>query len=227
MGRLRRIIGLLGLVGTACVVATTAPATPEPTSFRLTVTGIVRQQWSFTSAPIVNGSCSRTERTEGIRTARFRTMRPILVRLSGGRVLSTDLKGIAGTVTLAGANTTDERCDGVGTSKIADCVQTRRSFSGVRVRVSSPRRGFVALGPARRVRLPRSDCPLEPAEVRRRPLGPAMSPRRMPKVALTEEKVARITMRASRSSTTNYASPEDGTLQERVDWKLTFVRVKR
>jgi hypothetical protein len=222
-----RITGLLGLVGTACVVATSAPAAPEPTLFRLTVTGIARHQWTFTSAPRVVGLCSRTEMTEGIRTTRFRTAQPIVVRLSGGRLLSTELRGIAGTVTLAGANTIDEQCEGVGTSRIEDCVQTRRSFSGAGVRVSSPRRGFVALGPARRVRLARSDCPLEPADVRRRPFGPAMSPLRIPKEALAEEKVASITMRATRSATTTYGPPEDGRLQERVEWKLAFVRVKR
>ncbi|CAN5199001.1 hypothetical protein BH18ACT12_BH18ACT12_24430 [soil metagenome] len=157
---------------------------------------------------------------------RFRTARPILVRLSGGRVLPTDLRGITGTVTLVGANTTDERCEGIGTSKIADCARTTRSFAGARVRISSPRRGFVALGLARRIRLARSDCPLEPGEVRRRPLGPAMSPLRLPKVALTAEKVGRITISATRSATTNYGAPEDGMLQERVEWRLTFVRVQ-
>jgi hypothetical protein len=48
----------------------------------------------------------------------------------------------------------------------------------------------------------------------------------MPKGALPEESVAGITMRATRSATTNYGQPEDGRLQERVEWKLTFVRVK-
>lgn len=52
-----------------------------------------------------------------------------------------------------------------------------------------------------------------------------MSPLRLPKIALTE-KVGRITIRATRSATTNFAAPEDGMLQERVEWKLTFVRVK-
>jgi hypothetical protein len=53
-----------------------------------------------------------------------------------------------------------------------------------------------------------------------------MSPLRIPRDALNEEKVASITMRATRSATTSYASPEDGRLQERVEWKLAFVRVK-
>jgi len=140
-------------------------------------------------------------------------------------VLTTDVRGIAGTVTLGGANTTDERCEGVGSTQISDCVQTRRAFSGARARISSPRRGIVALGRARLVRLARADCPLEPVEVRQRPLGPVLAALRMPVAVSAGGNVARFTMRATRSQTTNYVPPESGTLKERVEWRLTFVRV--
>ena len=227
VGRWLRIAGLLGLVGTACAVATSAPAAADPVLFRLSVTGIAHHQWTFASAPVETGSCNRTETSEGIRTTRFHTVRPILVRWSGARVLPAGVRGIAGTVTLVGANTIDERCaGGVGSSQIADCAQTRRAFSGARTRVSSPRRGFVALAPTRPVRLAQADCPFEPAEVRRRPLGPLLSPLRMPKGALKIQRITRVNMQATRSQTTSYLSPEAGTLQERVEWRLTFVRVK-
>ena len=36
----------------------------------------------------------------------FRTKKPVTVRLAGGRVLPVVIRGIAGTVTLGGANTT-------------------------------------------------------------------------------------------------------------------------
>lgn len=225
LGHLRRNTGLLGLIGAACVLAGHAAAAPAPALFRLTVTGTANHEWSYTAAPQENGNCTKTEMTEGIRTTRFRTKEPVVVRLVAGRVLAADLR-VVGTVTLGGANTTDERCGDVGTGRIADCAQTARSFSGGRVRVSSPRPGTLDLGPARSVRLRESDCPSEPIEVIRRPLGPVMSPLRMPKEALTAEKVASITMRATRSATTSYAAPEDGRLQERVEWKLTFIRIK-
>jgi hypothetical protein len=76
------------------------------------------------------------------------------------------------------------------------------------------------------VRLARSDCPLEPRDVTRRPLGPAMGLLRLPKAALMEHRLARITLTGSRSLKKAYASPEQGQLNERVEWTLTFVRAQ-
>jgi hypothetical protein len=225
--RLTTNLGLIGLLGATSLVAAHASAAPAPTLFRLTITGTAHQEWSHTASPVKNGDCSRTVKSEGIRTATFRTSRPIVVRLSGGRVLPIDLRGISGTVTLGGANTTDETCPGgTGTAQIADCVQSRRSFGAARVRLSSPRRGVVALGSIRTVGLVESDCPIEPVDVRRRPLGPVPGPLRLPKAALMERNVSRITLSASRSRRKTYAAPEAGRLDERAEWALTFVRVQ-
>lgn len=226
LGRLFRDTGLLGLLAASCILAAGARAAPAPTLFRVTLVGTAHQEWVYTSAPVEDGACRRTEMTEGIRSATFRTRRPIVVRLLGGRVLPVDLKGLAGTVTLGGANTRDENCGGVGSQVISDCVQTRRSFAGARAQIGSPRRGVLGLGLVRNVRLRVSDCPREPAEVRRRPLGPAPGPLRLPKAALTEQRLTRMTLRGSRTQRKRYASPEEGRLEERAEWKLTFVRVR-
>jgi hypothetical protein len=175
---------------------------------------------------VVSDDCRRTETSEGIRSVSFRTTVPVTVRLAAGRVLPADVRRIAGTVTLAGANTTDEICGGVGTSKIADCAQTRRAFTGGSVHVSSPRRGFIALNRIANVRLGTADCPREPADVVRRPLGPPLNLVRLPKAALMEGRLARINLHASRTQRTNYGLPEKGRLVESVGWTLTFVRVK-
>lgn len=164
--------------------------------------------------------------SEGIRSVQFRTKAASLVRLVGGRVLPADVRSVTGTVTLVGANTMDERCGDVGTGKIADCVRTARSFSGGRLRVSSPRPGLLLLGAPRDIRLRDSDCPVEPAAVLRRPLGPELSSLRLPEEVLGHARVTRITMRGSRTRTTAYEAPEDGSLKERGEWRLTFVRVK-
>ena len=226
MRRLARNWGLLGLIGLASVVATNASASPAPALFKLSISGTANQKWSYTAAPRQSGDCSRTDMSEGIRTLQFRTKTASLVRLVGGRVLRADVRSLTGTVTLVGANTIDERCGDVGTSRIADCVQTKRSFSGAKVRVSSPRPGLLALGAVRGIRLRDSDCPVEPTAVLRRPLGPELSPLRLPQEVLGQARVTRITMRGSRSRTTAYVTPEDGSLEERSEWRLTFVRVK-
>jgi hypothetical protein len=226
---LRRLASIwgLGLIVVACFSAAHASAVPTRSLFHLSITGTAGHQWTHTAAPEENGNCTRTVTSEGIRTTQFRTARPVLVRLVGGRVLTAELRGLTGTVTLGGANTTDERCGEEGTGQIADCAQTKRSFGGGKARLSSPRLGAVEIGAVRGVRLRESDCPFEPAEVRSSPLGPRLAVLALPERALTPERVSRITVRASRSRRIFFASPAEGSLREQTEWKLTFVRVKR
>jgi len=148
------------------------------------------------------------------------------VRVLGGRLLPVDVRGILGKVTLAGANTTDEVCGVDGSSKIADCAQTTRAFSMAAVHVESPRPGVAALKAITHVRLPVADCPREPVDVRRRPLGPPLNLVQLPKEALMEQKLASIDLRVTRKRQKTYGSPEQGRLVETVEWTLKFVRVE-
>ena len=174
---------------------------------------------------MVSGDCRRTETSEGIRTATFRTRKSVIVRVAGGRVLPVDVRGILGKVTLAGANTTEELCGEVGTSKIADCAHTTRAFTRATVHAASPRPGVVAFKGIANVRLATADCPLEPADVRRRPLGPPLNLVQLPKETLTEQKLASINLRATRNRRKVYGSPQQGSLVESVEWTLKLVRV--
>jgi hypothetical protein len=216
----------LCLLGVACVAAAHAAAAPAPTRFQLTIVGTANQHWSYTAPPTVDGDCIRASTSNGTRTAKFRTTKPVTVKLSGGRVLPVSIGGIRGTVTLDGTSTTDETC---GTTiihgKAENCAQTKRSFFGASVRLVSSVPGFVSVGAVTKVRLAPSACPVEPLDVRRRPLGPATKLLRLPKEALHERKLARITLRSSRNQRTAYGSPERGRLDESARWTLTFVRV--
>ncbi len=87
------------------------------------------------------------------------------------------------------------------------------------------RRPLVAFNGIANVRLATADCPLEPADVVRRPLGPPLNLVRLPKEALKEQKLARINLRATRKRRKVYGSPQKGQLVERVEWTLKFVRV--
>jgi hypothetical protein len=205
-------------------VAAHASAAPIPTLFRLTIVGTTHEEWSYTAAPVTSGNCVRTETSEGNRTVSFRTQAPVLVRLSGGRVLPVDVRGIMGKVTLGGANTTRETC--TGASKIADCAQTKRAFTNASVHAASPGPGVLMLKGIANVRLATADCPHEPPDVRSRPLGPPLNLVRLPKQALMERRLARISLRASRTRHTVYGSPEAGNLDESTEWTLTFVRVQ-
>jgi hypothetical protein len=226
LGRLRRKLGLLCLLGVTCSAAAQASAAPAPTLFRLTIVGTAHEEWSVTAAPVVTGDCRRTETSEGIRTATFRTRAPVTVRVSGGRVLAVDVRGILGKVTLAGANTTEEICGEAGTNKIADCAQTTRAFTRATVHAASPRPGVVAFKGIANVRLATADCPVEPADVVRRPVGPPLNLVRLPKETLMEQKLARINLRVTRNRRKVYGSPQKGQLVESVEWTLKFARVR-
>jgi hypothetical protein len=221
---LRRNLGLLGLLGVACVVAAHASAAPSPTLFRLTIVGTAHQEWTLTAAAVVSGDCRRTETSAGTRTATFRTKAPVVVRVAGGRVLPVDVRGILGNVTLVGTNTTDEVCGGKTTSNIDDCAPTRRPFTGATVHAASPRPGVVAFKGVANVRLATTDCPREPADVSGRPLGPPLNLVRLPKGTVTGQKLSRINLSATRSRRKVYGSPEHGRLVESVEWTLKFVR---
>jgi hypothetical protein len=49
---------------------------------------------------------------------------------------------------------------------------------------------------------------------------------RLPKAALREQRLDRLTLHGSRTERKRYASPEEGNLEERIEWTLTFVRIK-
>jgi hypothetical protein len=212
------------LLAVVCGVAAHASAAPAPTLFRLTVVGTAHEEWSFTAAPIVDGACTVTETTEGIRDVKFRTKKSVTVRLAGGRVLPVVVRGLTGTVTLGGANTTERVCGTTGTTQTADCAQTKRSFTGATVRAVSPRPGVLTLEHVGNVHLAKADCPREPTDVTLRPFGPPPKLLRLPKASLMERRVARMTVGATRTQRKLYGAPESGHLDERGQWNLRFDR---
>jgi hypothetical protein len=148
------------------------------------------------------------------------------VRIVDGRLVAVDVRGIRGTVTLGGAETTDRRCsDGTGTSQIADCAPSTRSFTGASVRLSSPSRGRLAFGAVRRVGLRVADCPDEIAAIRRAPAGLSPAPIRLP-AKLAHPRTGSVMSRVSHRREDRFAAPQQGMVVQTVLWTLTFTRVK-
>jgi hypothetical protein len=222
--RLRRYIGPFILLALACGVAAHASAAPAPTLFRLTVVGAAHEEWTFSAAPVAEGDCRRTDTSEGIRDVIFRTKTPVTVRIAGGRVLPVVIRGLTGTVTLGGANTTERVCGTTGTTQTADCAQTKRQFTGGTVRAESPQPGVLALKSIGNVHLTKADCPREPVDVTLRPLGPLPKLLRLPKAVLMERRLSRITVGATRTQRSVYGPPQSGRLDERSRWSLRFDR---
>jgi hypothetical protein len=174
----------------------------------------------------MRADCEHTVRAEGIRDVRFRTARPVLARFDGARLLPMRVRGLRGIGTVAGANTVTDICGSGRTQAIQDCVQTKQSFRGGSIGALGMRAGSITLRTLRDVRPQTTSCPQEPAEVRAAPLGPIPGPLRIPVTALRNRRIAHVTLTASASRGKNYGSPEDGTLEQRAVWTLTFTRVR-
>ena len=215
---------LLGVfvVGNA---AAHASAKPAPALFKLTVVATAHAEWDHTGVPAAVGDCEHAVRSEGFRDVRFRTAKPVLIRVVGGRVLAATVRGLTGTVVLAGANTVTDVCGTETKQAIQDCATTRRSFRGGTMGVLSTRPGSVTFRPVRNVRLRTATCPQEPAEVVRAPLGPMPGPLRISTSALANARVSHFTLTASASRRVDYGPLEQGTLKHRSAWKLRLVRV--
>jgi hypothetical protein len=192
--------------------------------FAVSVSGTAHEEWDHTGVPTTDGNCERTVRSEGIRDVRFRTTRATVARVRGGRLLAVTIRNLTGTVTLAGANTTRQKCGTEVTESIADCARTTHSFRGATVRARSTRPGSITLGPVR-VALQRANCPLEPTDVVREPLGRTPGPLRVAIASLANRSLVRITLTASASRRKNYGPVEDGTLRQRAAWRVTLVRL--
>jgi len=192
----------------------------------LTLVGTASSEWDHTGAPTPENECNKTERTEGLRSVRFRS-RPMRVRIVDGRLVGVDLRGVRGTVTLGGAETTETTCPGgQGSAVIRDCVTTKRSFGGAAVRLRSPARGRLAFGAVRGVQLALANCPDEILEVRSAPAGLSPDPIRLPLDKLTDSRTRTVTTRVSIRRQIPFAAPEAGSLEQRASWTLTFDRVK-
>jgi hypothetical protein len=139
-------------------------------------------------------------------------------------VLAATVRGLTGTVTLAGGNTVGDVCGADRKEAIQDCVTTKRSFQGGTLGVVGTQPGSLTLRPVRGVRLRTSTCPLEPPGVVAAPLGPVPGPLRISTTALGNERIARLTLTASASQTVTFGPLEQGTLKHRSVWKITLRR---
>jgi hypothetical protein len=215
---------LIGVI-VVCIAAAHASAEPAPALFKVSIVATAHAEWDHTGLATASGDCARTVRSEGFRDVRLRTAKPTVVRVAAGRVLGATVRGLTGTVVLSGANTLSDVCGLETKQAIQDCATTRRSFRSATIGVSSTRPGSVTLGRLRQLRLRTINCPQEPADVLRTPLGPIPGPLSL--AALANPRVLHLTLTASASRRISFGPAEQGTLQQRSKWKLTFDRVQR
>jgi hypothetical protein len=211
-------------VTVAAVCCTAAGAAGSSAHFQLSIVATTQSQWDHTTAPVASGDCTTSQRSEGVLDTLFRTRRPVRVRFVGGRIVPVDVGPLDGSATFSGTNTLNEICPTSESQTPKQCNTTSKNFSGAKTHASSTRPGSITLGRLR-VRLATIDCPLEPVEVTRDPLGPVPGPLRVSTRTLANSRFARITLTASASRRIKYGPLEQGTLQQRSLWRMTLQRV--
>jgi hypothetical protein len=223
LGSLARNACLLGAV--AGVASASAGAAATSAHFELTIVATTHADWDQTTAPVETNGCMTSQRSEGSLTVHFRTRRPVRVSFVGGKIVPVDVRPLDGTATLTGPNTFNEVCP-MSESHIPQyCSKTTQTFRDVKTHASSTKPGSITLGPLR-VHLRAIECPREPAEVRRDPLGPVPGPLKVSIKTLSHSRFARITLTASASRRFRYGPLEQGMLQQRTSWRVTLVRVR-
>jgi hypothetical protein len=210
-----------------CFAAGGADAAPAPQLFRLTISATTVAAFDHTGASVAHVDCESSLRAVGVRTAVFRSARPLLVRFVDGRLQPIVLRRLRGTVKLSGANTGNEVCASGGeTHRPELCSRTTRTFENARVLFRSTAPGSISIATPH-VALHRSRCPREPNEVAALPLGQAPGPIHVSQALLDNSRIKRITLTARASRTKHYGDPEAGILREQTAWKLTLVRTGR
>jgi hypothetical protein len=214
---------LLGVSAAACCAA--AGASGAPARFELTIVATTHADWDHTTAPVQANGCTTSERSEGFLTVHFRTRHPVRVSFVDGRIVPADVGPLDGTATLTGPNTFNQVCGTSESHTPQYCSESIRTFRGVKMHVSSAKAGRVTLG-ALRLNLRAIECPREPAQVRDDQLGPVPGPLKMSTRTLSSSRFRRITLTASASRRVTFGPLEQGTLQQRTSWRLTFVRIR-
>jgi hypothetical protein len=197
-----------------------------PARFELSIVATTYAEWDHTTAPVEANGCTTAQRAEGVLTVHFHTRRPVLVRFVDGRIVPAAVGPLEGTATLTGTNTFNQICGTSESHSPQSCAETTLTFRGVKTHVSSTKSGSVTLGPLR-VHLRAIECPREPVQVTRDPLGPVPGPLRVSTRTLSHSRFTRITLTASASRRVKYGPLEQGTLRQRTFWRLTLVRVQR
>jgi hypothetical protein len=209
-------------------------ANPQQAVFRVTLTGNLTKDWSFTRVE-EQGKCTRTTRGSGRWQLKLSSRRPGRVRAIagvGGRVRFSDatLSGIGGTATRSGTMSVttggDPPCEHRTNS--VRCGRQKRTFKRGSSSLRSPRKGFLRLTSLRGAGAARSfpsGCLEEPADIRaiRTDLPLATGPLDARDVFGPD--ISRFFVVGNTEQVTTLDGDVAGRVTERVRWTLVFTRL--
>jgi hypothetical protein len=195
--------------------------------FRVTVSGTISS--AVNTYPDVSARCRPVTEVGVWRLLTFHSARPTRVEVEGGggstkpvRFVRARLRGLRGEIHLAAPSQYEVRClDGSQTTVRADYFTGSTSWRRGAVRIASPRRGRVVLGPL-------TGVPQDPGgacgQGSGAPLGLALAPGRFAEAKLFNARVKKFVVRG-RMRRSDQPSPTCG-VAETVDWELVFRRLR-
>lgn len=195
--------------------------------FLVTVSGTISS--AVNTYPDVAARCRPTTELGVWRLLTFHSARPTLVTVEAGsgpaapiRFVRARVRGLLGQIHLAAPSQYEVRClDGSQTTVHSDYFTGSTSWKGGAVRLASPRRGRIVLGPLRGVpEDPGGAC----GQVSGAPLSLQLAPGRLAESKLFNEKLKRLVIRG-KMRRSDRPSPTCG-VAESADWELVFRRIR-
>jgi hypothetical protein len=232
---LRRLsLGVLGIVCLLVLSSGSALAAKDAgTRFRVSFTATLTKTWNVTSSEGEPG-CVRTTKSSGrwqARLAAKRASRVRVVSLGRGRVrFAGTIDALAGTASQSGTNVLigqgSPQCD--RQTRTVRCATQRRSFRRASTALRNPRRGVLSpagLKGAAAVRSFSPQCPEEPPEVRsiRTDLPLAAGP--LDAADFSNRDIPNFFVTGDSQQETRITGDLEGTVVERVRWRVTFTRI--
>lgn len=225
------------MVGTGVLFVawgTAGAATPQRAEFRVTLTGTLTKDWTFTRT--VEAECIEVTTHTGhwklSLASRGQSRIVIAGPVTRGRPLRLSpavVSSIAGQARQTGSRRLEvrgARC--VRENKRTTCAGQRRSFRGANARLTSPARGKARFAPLRGASAARSfrgSCPEQPPEIRSIRTDLALADAPLAAADVFDRDVPRFFISGNSQQVTTIEGPYDGRVTERVRWTLTFTRL--
>jgi len=229
LGVLAVLAFVLGLAGGAAHAAQQKQAV-----YRVTLTGTLTKQWTYTQVDNVN-DCVQVTRGSGSTTTKLSMKRPVRIRATAVGATRVRFVGslakIAGSVVRSGSKTVtvngDLPCERRTVSE-GRCSRRKASFGGASSSLRNTRKGILQLAPLRSARPARSpECPTEPPGIVaiRTDLPIARGPLDVKDVFGSD--IPRFFVSGDTTQETTLTGNLEGKVVERVRWTVVFTRLRR
>ena len=211
-------------------------ATPQRAEFRVTLTGTLTKDWTFTQ--VAAGTCQQVTRHAGYWKLSLATRSPSRIVVLGPaargrslRLAPATVRGISGQARQTGSRRVEVRSGPRCAREIrtTTCAAQNRTFRGGSARLTSPARGkarFAPLRGASAVRSFRAGCPAVPPEIRSIRTDLALADAPLSAADAFDRTVPRFFISGNSEQVTTISGAYTGRVTERVRWTLAFTRLR-